>query len=1047
MKRLICCVVVILFFTMLFAFVPRQIEVPQIFVRYPNPIPAPASAFAAFPQMPQKIISAKIDPISSAFTMLVCSPLGTGITVHNENDARRAAMAFVQKYDALFPVPKDELRISRAENILGKWYVSVQQHIGDIDVLASTAELRINSKGEIFLFRSSLKPLSNGVNTIPQISLDEAFTELIEYVGASDGEIVENFLSIAPIPQKDHYDGRLIRWLKVKTRNPLGLWVIWVNAHTGEIIRAVDELPTVNGTVLGQYRPNYIDEDSTFGPFPYMHIAVDGDHEYTDSDGNYSSSTGSGSHTFYAELEGTYCEINDGSYPRSTYNGAFSGSSFDFLWTADDARENQLNAYYHVNIIHNYVKNFLGYNAMDYAVPTLVNDPTISDNAYWDGTGVNFGTSGGTMYNLAMFSDVIYHEYTHGVTHHIYPSGSLPYDGQSGAMDEGFSDYFACSIHDDSRMGERCFIGNPSEYMRNLDNSNRYPDDFIGEVHYDDQIVAGAWWDIRSELGANYTDSLVHIARFGHPADFESILYEMLAVDDDDGDISDGTPNCGVIYTAYYNHGVGPDTLLYLQHTPMGDVEDTTGTYTIVAKVTSLLGVDSISLCYRVNYSPWTCQEMVPVLNTYEGYIPAQSLGSMIHYYIYVDDIADNSLTSPSGAPTSFHTFYVIVDTIAPEITHIPLLRGCIDAWSPAVVAQIDDNMGISEATVEYSINGVSQPDAEMEYNDDLSSWVGYFSGDIEVGDIISYRINAVDLSIAANSTTYPSGDSWITFTVQEDYLEDAEAGGYDYTHSVGGIGYSDEWHLEIARTHAGTYSFKCGGAGTSDYDNLVDAILETPEIAVSFGDTFSFFQWADMETSNTYHGYAWDGGIVEMSTNGGVSWTQRTPLGGGYPFSIRDNPASPFDAETPCFSGRRDWEQEKFLVNFNGSAKFRFHFGSDGYVTGEGWYIDDIHLTNIGGVMVFDGEKWKPERFAISASPNPFNAATKISISIPKDGFVSVDVFDISGKFDKNIFSGNAQSGVMKLLWRPDNAPSGVYFVRALSEGQKISTRLLLIK
>ncbi len=96
MKRLIYCVVVILLFSMVFAFVPRQIGVPQILVHYPDPIKASENSFLGFLKIPQNVISAKIDPISDAFTMLVCSPLATGITVHNESDARRAVSAFVQ---------------------------------------------------------------------------------------------------------------------------------------------------------------------------------------------------------------------------------------------------------------------------------------------------------------------------------------------------------------------------------------------------------------------------------------------------------------------------------------------------------------------------------------------------------------------------------------------------------------------------------------------------------------------------------------------------------------------------------------------------------------------------------------------------------------------------------------------------------------------------------------------------------------------------------------------------------------------------------------
>ncbi len=91
--------------------------------------------------------------------------------------------------------------------------------------------------------------------------------------------------------------------------------------------------------------------------------------------------------------------------------------------------------------------------------------------------------------------------------------------------------------------------------------------------------------------------------------------------------------------------------------------------------------------------------------------------------------------------------------------------------------------------------------------------------------------------------------------------------------------------------------------------------------------------------------GWAWDGGIVEISTDMGKTWIQIEPEG-GYPYKILDNPASPFEPGTPCFSGRHDWKEEVFdLSAYSGAVYVRFRFGTDGYVTEEGWYIDDVRI------------------------------------------------------------------------------------------------------
>ena len=114
-----------------------------------------------------------------------------------------------------------------------------------------------------------------------------------------------------------------------------------------------------------------------------------------------------------------------------------------------------------------------------------------------------------------------------------------------------------------------------------------------------------------------------------------------------------------------------------------------------------------------------------------------------------------------------------------------------------------------------------------------------------------------------------------------------------------------------------------------------------TPPVLVSEGATLRFVHWIDAELD--YGEYAWDGAIVEVSVNSGASFEQITPEG-GYPYKITSNADSPFPADTPCFSGSFSWVEETFQLGaLTGEALFRFRFGSDGYVSEEGWHIDDV--------------------------------------------------------------------------------------------------------
>ncbi len=100
---------------------------------------------------------------------------------------------------------------------------------------------------------------------------------------------------------------------------------------------------------------------------------------------------------------------------------------------------------------------------------------------------------------------------------------------------------------------------------------------------------------------------------------------------------------------------------------------------------------------------------------------------------------------------------------------------------------------------------------------------------------------------------------------------------------------------------------------------------------------------------------YSWDGGIVEVSNNGGYSWLD---LGeyfyeNGYNTSIETNPASTISSR-PAFSGNSGEfiTSKANLEAFIGQdLNFRFRMASDSLFGGNGWYIDDIYITDNNGI------------------------------------------------------------------------------------------------
>lgn len=262
-------------------------------------------------------------------------------------------------------------------------------------------------------------------------------------------------------------------------------------------------------------------------------------------------------------------------------------------------------------------------------------------------------------------------------------------------------------------------------------------------------------------------------------------------------------------------------------------------------------------------------------------------------------------------------------------------------------------------------------------------------------------------------------------------FTDDMESGEGDWLHMVVTSGYNDEWHLSSSRNHTpgGSYSWKCGSTGGGDYSDYDDSGLVTPTLFLGSGSVLEFEHWMDAETD--YGDWAWDGAIVEISTNGGSSWLQITPEG-GYPYRITDNPSSPFQPETPCFSGSHDWQKETFdLSAFSGEAHIRFRFGTDGYVTQEGWYIDDVFVYSGGGdlsLQVTDAPASAVPGETITWTIEVANSggATVVDywLTAEKDGGGSVD---LSIAYDLSIPAG--YSGAHDISFQvPAGAPSGTY-------------------
>ncbi len=115
-----------------------------------------------------------------------------------------------------------------------------------------------------------------------------------------------------------------------------------------------------------------------------------------------------------------------------------------------------------------------------------------------------------------------------------------------------------------------------------------------------------------------------------------------------------------------------------------------------------------------------------------------------------------------------------------------------------------------------------------------------------------------------------------------------------------------------------------------------------------------------------------------------------------------------------------------------------------------ESVYSDSI-ITVVNGsppdkIRVEPPSSEKPTEYSLMQNyPNPFNPATTIAYSIPKNGLVTIKVYDILGKEVAELVNEVKEAGSYSVQFNATELPSGIYFY-TLSSGDYTETKKLIL-
>lgn len=204
-----------------------------------------------------------------------------------------------------------------------------------------------------------------------------------------------------------------------------------------------------------------------------------------------------------------------------------------------------------------------------------------------------------------------------------------------------------------------------------------------------------------------------------------------------------------------------------------------------------------------------------------------------------------------------------------------------------------------------------------------------------------------------------------------------------------------------------------------------------------------------------------YDFGQVEISTNGGTSWT---PLAGRL--------TRPGHGTTGNYAGGRQtlnapgYDMTKRiedgeLIDLSAYAgltnvKLRFRLLADSGLQRKGWFVDDIAVRVYGldVAAVPDGEGPRPGAgLALTpAWPNPFRQATRLDATFGRSAVYRAAVFGVDGRLVRILSEGMTAAGTRDFVWdgtdgdgRP--APSGHYYLRVDSDQGSATSRVVRIR
>jgi hypothetical protein len=300
-------------------------------------------------------------------------------------------------------------------------------------------------------------------------------------------------------------------------------------------------------------------------PLPGVQVSVNGDEFFSDAQTgcfNYAIPPGQ-SLTVTSSLVSEWVRVENAAGPNLTVTaGPFWYPNYDIEMIFNDPttvpRDQataQVNAFLAIKKTSDLFRGLSSEFATESEQITAITNEMVICNAFFKAPStILFGSAVPGQCANAAFSTIASHEYGHYIVYKLVDHGSV-----TGSFHEGVADAVAAYVWETPQSA----LGwlSPGVALRDLEanrvcfqncSGQRPPDCVCDQEHCEGQALGGALWEMRKNLIATHGASVGAQIANQLLADFlgvtrgqwdVSLLTDMLVADDDNGDLSDGTPN------------------------------------------------------------------------------------------------------------------------------------------------------------------------------------------------------------------------------------------------------------------------------------------------------------------------------------------------------------------------------------------------------------------------------------------------------------------------------------------------------------------------